>query len=299
MGILYAIMAAICNSTIGIFTTFVFETNMTPSSISFYRCLVALILTTVIILLSRNGLAKLLIVKSQLIGIALASFFGIFTLYTFEILAISYSTISLVSFLIYSCGIFTLILGVFILNEKITLLKGVSTFFVIIGLSIMIIIESEIELSFLGSVLAITAGMGYSLFLIFIKKYEIPSGLPTLWWIFMFGTVYLFLPFVMQTPQLPNKSNILFIICLAIIPTLGGFFFTNRSLELLEAGKVQLYEMSEPIFATALAFLIFNQQLQMQSYVGILFVLFGLLILGYRFTKNKTFLEKKFGDRPR
>ena len=278
MGQLYALLAALCNSTIGIFATLLIYSEIEHTNIAFYRCATALLFTTAILLLKGN-FAIFSLKKKEIIGIGIAAFWGMFVLYTFEIWAIAHASISLVSFFIYSSGIFTLILAVLFLNEKLTLQKSIASVLVLAGLCAMAIGEHSISLSLKGAILALIAGLGYALFLFFMKKNSVQSGLTQLWWLFLFGTIYLAFPFFNQTPALPQVNDLPAIITLAIIPTIGGFYCTCKALELLEASKVQLLEMSEPLFATFLAFVIFSEQLSSFHYVGISFILFGLIYL--------------------
>ena len=74
-------------------------------------------------------------------------------------------------------------------------------------------------------------------------------------------------------------SNIPFIVLLAIIPTMGGFYFTNNAINYASAGEVQLVEMSEPFIATILGFVFLKQMISGTDLVGGMIIVMGLLVL--------------------
>ena len=103
----------------------------------------------------------------------------------------------------------------------------------------------------------------------------------TLLYIFAFGTVFLGIQVFLNcdarvTIQL---SNIPFIVLLAIIPTMGGFYFTNKAINHATAGEVQLVEMSEPFIATILGFVFLKQMISGTDLVGGMIIVLGLLVL--------------------
>lgn len=70
-----------------------------------------------------------------------------------------------------------------------------------------------------------------------------------------------------------------YLLALALLPTLLGFYCTTKALHYMSASKVQVTELSEPIFATVLAWL-FLQEIPTSSFaVGTIFILIGLLLI--------------------
>ena len=68
-------------------------------------------------------------------------------------------------------------------------------------------------------------------------------------------------------------------LALAVIPTIGGFYFTNKALSIIEAGKVQLFEMTEPFIATILAYFILGQIITIYDLASGIIIMVGLLVL--------------------
>ncbi len=223
---------------------------------------------------------------------AILSFLGIFIMYTFEILALKFISVSLVSFLLYSSGIITIVLGCIFLKELFNLEKLVSIIMVFLGVSIMFVSNTKVEGNIYGLIFALIAGTGYALFLFFVKKFNIESGLKTLFYLFLFGSIYLLIPLLLFSEINLIKEGIIYIFALAVIPTVGGFYFTNKALNLIEAGKVQLFEMTEPFFATLLAYIVLSQVITIYDFISGFVIMIGLLILEMKNIKSVIFTKE-------
>ena len=85
-----------------------------------------------------------------------------------------------------------------------------------------------------------------------MKKFNLESSLKTLFYLFLFGSIYLSIPLVLNNNISITVESLPYLTSLALVPTIGGFYWTNKALSLTEAGKVQLFQMSEPFFASLL-----------------------------------------------
>lgn len=286
MGKIFAILAALCNSTIGIFSNNLYNLKVDSINIAFLRCLIAFLMLS-ILLFNREIRKEIFSVnKKDISKYAGLAFLGIFIMYSFEVIALKLINVSLVSFLLYSSGIITIILGCIFLNEKFNINKLLAIILVFLGMSIMFIFNSTVEGNILGLFSALTAGIGYALFLFFMKKYNIKSGIKTLFYLFLFGSIYLSLPLIFYSGINIPLEGVPYIIALSIVPTIGGFYFTNKALSLIEAGKVQLFEMTEPFFATILAYMILGQVITKYDLFSGVLIMIGLLALEWKDIRN-------------
>lgn len=279
-GILYAFLAAVCNSCIGIFNNILLEQGLSSKEIAFLRCLIALIFTFCICFGNKNIRKTMKINLKQAIKYALLAFFGISIMYIFETTAVQYIPVSLVSFLLYASGIITIILSCIFLHESLKFEKIISIIMVFAGIGIMFITNLNIEGNLIGILCAITAGAGYSLYIFLNKKWNIESGLKTLFYIFLFGTIFLGIQLAISKTATPvHVESLPYIFLLAIIPTMGGFYFTNRAINHIMAGEVQLIEMLEPFIATVLGFVVLHQVITKTDFLGGILIVAGLVIL--------------------
>ena len=279
-GILYAFLAAVCNSCIGIFSNILLEQGLSSREIAFLRCFIALVFTFFICMGNKNIRKNMKIKFPEAVKFALLAFFGISIMYIFETTAVQYIPVSLVSFLLYAAGIITIILSCIFLHEKMNFDKIISIILVFVGIGIMFITNFNIEGNLIGILCAITAGAGYSLYIFFNKKWNIESGLKTLFYIFLFGTIFLGVQLAISKTVSPvHIESLPYLFLLAIIPTIGGFYFTNRAINHITAGEVQLIEMLEPFIATLLGFVILHQVITKTDLLGGIIIVVGLLIL--------------------
>ncbi|ANB91961.1 membrane protein [Moraxella ovis] len=277
---IFALFAAILNGSIGIFTRFAFgfDGGLSPTALAFWKCFVAFLLIALIGF--GNGQIKQEIIhhSKYWYKFALLGFLGIFCLYFFETWAFYHASIPLVSFLTYAAGGVTLLLSVFFLGERLNIYKIIAFFSIIFGVSCLFLFNNDVYGSYLGFVLALLGGLGYALFIFVSKVLKVGGGIAQLFWLFAFGSVYLFIPYSWDL-YLPNGMAWLMIFCLVLLPTIGGFYLTTKAVEYGEASKVQIIETSDPLFATLLALIIFGDVLSLVGYIGALFIFVGIIIM--------------------
>lgn len=279
-GIIYALLAAVCNSCIGIFSSILMEQGLSSTEIAFMRCFVALLFTVFLCLGNASIRKTLKIRRKEMVRYAVLAFFGINIMYLFETAAIQYIPVSLVSFLLYASGILTIILSFIFLKEPMSASKVISIIIVFMGIGIMFISNMEIGGSLIGIIFAVMAGTGYSLYIFLNKKWDIQSGMRSLFYIFLFGTIFLGMQLSLNGTTVGFEwKDIPYIILLAVVPTMGGFYFTNKAISYAMPGEVQLVEMSEPFMATLLGFLILKQIISFTDIIGGVFIVAGLVVL--------------------
>jgi drug/metabolite transporter (DMT)-like permease len=276
LGIIFSLLAALANASIGIFTTFGVSYNLTPDKIAFYRCIIALAGTSLCLIMLRRGLRISFREFSQ---ISLGALLGIFTLYFYETLSYQYTTINNVTFILMgSSAIFTFMIGRVFLSETLTFFRLLGLLIILLGIFFMIYTERIQFKGWLGNIYAIMAGFGYSLFLLLTRKFMLKSSLSTLWYFFLTGSLYLYIPCFIKNDFYLPLAGIPSLLVLGIIPTLGGFYFTTKALSYIEASRTQLFEISEPIFASLMAFLILQQAISFLQVLGGLLIIFGLFV---------------------
>ncbi|WP_284386141.1 DMT family transporter, partial [Bacillus safensis] len=149
---------------------------------------------------------QVLRLKKHLKQIALCSFLGIFVLYYFETTAYHYAAVPFVVFMLLGAAVFTtFIFSTFLLKERKNVLKVAGFILLTAGLCVMAIAEGADsgQLS-VGALFACIAGIGYGLFLVFTKKFTLTGGLALIWYLMLFGVIYLFVPFYVEGLTIPE-----------------------------------------------------------------------------------------------
>lgn len=279
-GIFFALLAAIANSLIGVFSSVLISQGLSSGEIAFWRCLIAFILIT-LFYLCKYGLRNLLMInKKEILRYAILAFFGLKVMYLGETMAISYINISLVSFLLYASGVLTIILSFIYFKEQITIIKICCIILIFLGISIIFMNNMAFNGNVIGLFLAISAGIGYSLYIFLNKKWKIKSDLKTLCYLFWFGSIFLGIPLLSDNIQLSlSIYNLLYILLLVLIPTIGGFYCTNKAISMTKISNVQLVEMSEPFIVTILGILYLKQMPAIYEFIGGIFISLGLILI--------------------
>ena len=280
--IVYALLAALCNSCIGIFSTILMDSGLASLQVAFLRCATAFCITLGLCLGRRETRTALKMSASQLVRRMVLAFFGISVMYLLETTAMAFIPVSLVSFLLYAAGILTIILGCLFLKEGMDVMKALSILIVFGGIGVMFASNAGGG-NLRGIVLALLAGSGYSFYIFLTKKWSVLAGLPTLCHLFLFGTLFLGVQLAASGSLVGLRaSHLPWIVALAIVPTMGGFYFTNKALSYGPAGEVQLVEMTEPFLATVLGFFVLGQRVSPTDLAGGILIVAGLLILERR-----------------
>lgn len=76
-----------------------------------------------------------------------------------------------------------------------------------------------------------------------------------------------------------SLNNVLYILALAIIPTVGGHTILNYSLKFLRGQVVSVTNLSQPIFATLLGYLVFKEKPTALFYLAAGIMMAGILIV--------------------
>lgn len=275
---LCALAAALLNGTIGVFTRIGLEQGATPESIAFWKCFVAFLLVLSYCTARRELRAQTLKLAPRWSRFACLSFLGIFCLYYFETRAFAHASIPLVSFLTYAAGGLTIALSSVCLKEAVTRRKIVAFLAIVVGVGVITLFEGGITGNAQGIVLALLGGCGYALFIFLSKGFRIGYGLPQLVWLFGFGSVFLSMTMAQEGIVIPSARAWTAIVALVLLPTIGGFYFTTRAVAGGQAGKVQIIETSDPLFATLFGFAIFSESLGVAGIAGAGCIMAGLLI---------------------
>lgn len=272
---IFAILAALCNASIGSISKILFHTGLHPIQVVFYKCILAFLLISILCI---NRLRNFFYNrKKDWYKIAICAFFGVFVLYFFETEGYSYANIATIVFILLGAStITTFLVGRIILKESVGSYQLLALFLALFGLAIMVKPTPENSCS-IGGILAAIAGIGYGLFFITAKKFKIKTtGLDFLWWFIGFGSLFLLVPFLLNHPTLPKTNSLPGLILLAVIPTFGGYYFTSKALSQGLASGVQIFELSEPIFATFLGFTILGEFVTIQETIGGVLIIFAI-----------------------
>ena len=269
-GFIYALLAALFNGMIGIFSVKIMAISLSPYAIAFYKCLIAFLIITGWLIISRQLGHWFRYIKRLWRQLLIAAFFGLFVLYFFETNAYKYEKVSIVVFVLLGSAVITTFALSAITNKKrLNLHETLSCTLAVIGLALIFGVNGFFNESYSGILLAIIAGIGYGTFLTLSPRYKIGSGLLVVNSLILFGMVYLFIPFAYDgIVFIPDVNTAVLLLLLAILPTIGGFLCTTKALTLIKSESVQLIELTEPVFTLVLSMVFLHQYISFWQIVG-------------------------------
>jgi drug/metabolite transporter (DMT)-like permease len=282
VGCMFAILAALFNGMVGIFSVNIMSYGLHPITVVFYKCLMGVIMITIWLICSKQVKSWLEYLKRYYLRIAICTFCGFFMACYLETNAYNYIKVPVAVFLLLGSATITTFILSSILNQQ--KIKNYQIFSCVVALfGLWLIFQShDIHVnhsSLIGILSAVFAGIGYGMFLSFSSKFKIGSGLIVLNSMLLFGTLYLYVPFLYQGAQkIPDMHSFLLISALTILPTIGGLWCTMRALVLLKSDTVQLIELSEPLFALIFSYALLQQQLTYLQFFGGICIIIAIYI---------------------
>ena len=304
LGLSFALTAAALNATIGIFSVLLMNTGLKSNDIAFLKTSIAFVLLSA--LLSKKSLHfqyqqlqyqqlqyQQLISKDfvsssnksshmRVLGaVAICAFLGIFTLFMFETKAYAYGNpANVVVILMASATISATLFGALLLKEKVFINTIVGVLLAIAGIFV-ISWTSSVDLTLV--LFATLAGSGYGLFSVLMQRFGLQGGIYLTKYLLLFGSLFLFIPFMITfEPIQLSYLSVLGLLGLAIFPTILGFYCTTSALKYLPASKVQVIELSEPLFAMFFVWLILHEDVTIRFWLGAGLVLLGILTITKR-----------------
>ena len=271
IGIIYALLAAIFNGTVGVMSVKLFQAGLSSSEVAFYKCLIGLFIVLAVIVFSGKIKHAVQFIKSKWIVGLVCAFLGFFILYHFETKAYTTTNVSTVVFVLFgSATVFSFLLSAIAEKRMLSFNELITIVLSLCGLYLIFAQGGEINMALNeGLICAIIAGLGYGGFLFLSRKLNFGAGIPQMFTLLFFGSIYLFIPFdkAVDISSLTLWS-IALLVLLAILPTIGGFWCTTKALTLTSSQSVQLIELSEPVFAILFSLLILGQQPTLAQVAG-------------------------------
>lgn len=279
---IYVFTGAALWGIVGLFIDGLSQAGFTPLQIVTLRVVSASVML----------LCYLAIINPDLLKIDLRDSFsfigtGIFSVVFFNwcyFTAIEEVSLSVAVILLYTGPAFVVILSRLIFNEPMTFRKVIALGLTLLGCTLVIkIIPTGVErISWYGIIVGLGSGFGYALYSIFgkhaLKKYE---SLTVITYTFVFASAVM-LPVSATTiePKLLTSPDVwLLIVGLGLLPTALAYFLYTAGLSMIESGRASIAATLEPVVATLLGVLVFNEVLSNYQVAGILLVLAAVVLV--------------------
>ena len=273
-GVLFALSAAALNATIGVLSKILMSSGFTASSIAVIKTILGCILLSILLFFLKRPAST-----AKWAHAAFCAFLGIFVLFHFETSAYrSFAAAGVVVVLMASASISSIILGRIFLRDAITANAVVGAALAIVGIAVIFSADLQQGFTLQGAALASIAGCGYGAFSVAMKYTGVAGGLHFTRQLLFFGSLYLLMPAAADGFVIGELSplTVATLLALAALPTILGFFCTTKAIEYLKPFQVQALELTEPLFAASLAFLVLNEVPHESIYIGAILIIAGL-----------------------
>ncbi len=306
-GYVIALISAVALSTTAVFIRYLTETYHLPALVlAFWRAL--FVALTVLIYL---GLVKPHLMKEGLPHLKYLIIYG-FVLAVFNsswTLSVALNGAAISTVLAYCSAGFTVLLGWWLLKEKLGWVKIIAVIFSLGG---CVLVSGALDASLrqsnlLGILMGILSGLLYAIYSL-MGRSAAQRGLnpwTTLLYTFGFDAVFLLIFNVISGGIIPGAAakisdlmwlgnawagwGVLFL--LAAGPTVAGFGLYNTSLSLLPSSVANLIVTTEPVFTTLIAYAFLGERMTWVQIGGGLLILAGVVFLRVFEEKEKIISE--------
>lgn len=219
--------------------------------------------------------------------------------------AITVTSLSVACVLMYTAPAFVIVFSFFLFKEKLTKRKLLAFALTFIGCCLVTGIFEEFgvplfatggavsgeiaggglsgSVSSAGILLGLGAGIGYAMYSIF-SRFALKRGYSPItitfytFFVAAIGSVFLAdLPQI-STVVFSSGSTFLLSIALGIMNTILPYFFYTKGMQHMENGKAAIFASVEPVTATLIGFVLYNEILTIPGIAGVIAVIIALSI---------------------
>ncbi len=281
-GTLCVTLAGILWGCIGIFIRR-FDENLTSMQIVTIRAVATALILFAILLLFKRSLLK---IKLRDIWCFLGT--GICSIVFFNYCyfkCIGMTSLSLAAVLLYTAPAMVMIISAIVFKEKITVQKISALLLALLGcVSVSGILGTRQLLSGEGILVGLGAGLGYALYSIFSRA-ALNRGYNSLtinFYTFLVASVGL-IPFTdwkaIGKATLSSLSEFLYCIIFALVSTVIPYIIYTYGLTKLSPSRASIMASVEPVTATIVGFVFFNERPSVMAFFAIGCILFSIILL--------------------
>ena len=276
----YFIILAFGAMLIGFAPIFVKWSMLSSSAIAFYRMFLTIPFLFMLNYAINKSFSFKVNNKKTILYAAFASlaFTTDLTLWHFSMTITSVSNATII---VNSAPIFVAILSFIIFKEKLSkgfILSFLITYIGIIGL--IYFSNNYINGKFLGDILCLIAAFFYGVYLLIIAKLGKEKSLNIIFYTTFFCCIFSIIPMIIEGGNIFPASSFEWInlLLLAVLCQLGGQYFITHAIGKISASNGSIGLLMQPITATILAAILFNEILNMIQVIFVMVAMIGIYL---------------------
>ncbi|WP_419888142.1 DMT family transporter [Neobacillus niacini] len=258
--------------------------KLDPYSLLVIRFGIGALFLLLLLLLQRNRLKVSIKYLPHLIVLGIL---GVFIHQILQATALLTINASAAGWLISFSPVFTVILSILFLHEKINLTKVVGMVLAIMG--VLIISMSRSGQSFqlmmnIGFLLMILSTLNWAIYSVLLKSLKIPYPPLVVTFYMCLTGLFLTTPFLIRNRgwedlSLLNHSEWAHLLFLGVFVSGIAYWYWGKALEVLEASKVSMFLYLEPIATLIAAVLLLQEKVLLISIGGGIIIIIGVIIV--------------------
>ena len=277
-GVILAIISAICYGMNPLGALFLYEEGLNVNSVIFYRFIFASILLAIFMLIKKDSFY--LKFKEIILLALLGLLFGISAISLFN--SFLYMDAGLASTVLFIYPIFVAIIMALFFKEKNSIITILSIVFAFLG--VVLLYESDgANVSNFGIFLVIVSSLCYAIYIVIINQYLKISALKVTFYSMLFCTITIlihsFFDSSLNIMPLVNFNMWFYTIFLALVPTIISLLFLIKAIQLIGSTSASILGALEPLTAVLIGVYVFNEKITFWLVIGIVFILFGVLLI--------------------
>ena len=290
-GVVLAIISAICYGMNPLGALFLYEEGLNVNSVIFYRFIFASILLAMFMLIKKDSFY--LRFKEIILLAFLGLLFGISAISLFN--SFLYMDAGLASTVLFIYPIFVAIIMALFFKEKNSIITILSIIFAFLG--VVLLYESDgANVSNFGIFLVIVSSLCYAIYIVIINQYLKLSALKVTFYSMLFCTITIlihsFFDSSLNIMPLVNFNMWFYTIFLALVPTIISLLFLIKAIQLIGSTSASILGALEPLTAVLIGVYVFNEKITFWLVIGILFILFGVILIVLKDYIDKLFKIK-------
>lgn len=290
-GVILAIISAICYGMNPLGALFLYEEGLNVNSVIFYRFIFASILLAIFMLIKKDSFY--LKFKEIILLALLGLLFGISAISLFN--SFLYMDAGLASTVLFIYPIFVAIIMALFFKEKNSIITILSIVFAFLG--VVLLYESDgANVSNFGIFLVIVSSLCYAIYIVIINQYLKMSALKVTFYSMLFCTITIlihsFFDSSLNIMPLVNFNMWFYTIFLALVPTIISLLFLIKAIQLIGSTSASILGALEPLTAVLIGVYVFNEKITFWLVIGILFILFGVILIVLKDYIDKLFKIK-------
>ena len=277
-GVILAIISAICYGMNPLGALFLYEEGLNVNSVIFYRFIFASILLAIFMLIKKDSFY--LKFKEIILLALLGLLFGISAISLFN--SFLHMDAGLASTVLFIYPIFVAIIMALFFKEKNSIITILSIIFAFLG--VVLLYESDgANVSNFGIFLVIVSSLCYAIYIVIINQYLKISALKVTFYSMLFCTITILIHSSFDSSlnimPLINFNMWFYTIFLALVPTIISLLFLIKAIQLIGSTSASILGALEPLTAVLIGVYVFNEKITFWLVIGIVFILFGVLLI--------------------